>query len=273
MILASRRLRTILVVPVLTYGFAMLLSEAFWASNDKASYGEWAVLLGVFFFALIRTRVVRRIGERIEILSLRGRTRLLAPKYLLHVEVHVAGHFGTQQWQLACAKQPQQSVNMGLILFNAGSVIDKARRALDLQITFETEAMLSAAERAGGATPRRQLALLGGLLATAVMLIVWNVLTYVPVPKGGVILQCASERTWRLGGEQIRVFSSRLESMPPGSYDVDLWIPGRSCWAHKRVTIVVGRDITARCEVWASAVECLPGEPPLTWRNNKLRHP
>jgi hypothetical protein len=248
----------------------MLLSEAFWASNDKASYGEWAVLLGVFFFALIRTRVVRRIGERIEILSLRGRTRLLAPKYLLHVEVHVAGHFGTQQWQLACAKQPQQSVNMGLILFNAGSVIDKARRALDLQITFETEAMLSAAGRAGGATPRRQLAILGGLLAIAVMLIAWDVLT--APPKGHLVLQCASEQAWRLGGGYGTVFGSSFESMLPGTYDVDLWIPGRSCWAHKRVTIVVGRDITARCEVWASAVECLPGEPPLERRrSNKLR--
>jgi hypothetical protein len=270
MILASRKLRALLVLPILSYGFAMLLFLALLASNDRASYWEWALLLGVLFLALMRTRIVRRTRERIEILSLRGRTRLLAPKYLLHVEVQVAGHFGTQQWQLACAKQPQRCVNMGLILFGVKRVIDKARRTLDLQITFETEAMFSAAERAGGATPRRQLAILGGLLAIAVMLIAWNVLT--AAPKGHLVLQCASEQTWRLGGGYGNVFGSGFESMLPGTYDVDLWIPGRSCWAHNRVTIVVGRDISARCEDWANAVECLPGEAPLERRrSNKLR--
>jgi hypothetical protein len=269
-ILASRRLRTILVLPILSYGFAMLLFLALLASNDRANYWEWALLLSVLFLALMRTRGVRRTCERIEILSLRGRRRLLAQEYLLHFEVQKGARAGAPHWQLACAKHPQQSLDMGLILFGARRVINKARRTLDLQITFETEAMLSAAERAGGRTPRRQLLILGGLIATAVMLIAWNVLT--AAPKGHLVVQCASEQTWRLGGGYGNVFGSGFESMLPGTYDVDLWIPDRSCWAHKRVTIVAGRDLSARCEDWASAVECLPGEAPLERRrSNKLR--
>ena len=242
MILASRRLRAILVLPVLAYGFAILLSQALLFGQGRASYWGLALFLGVVLIALMRTRVVRRAGEWLEILSLRGRTRVLAREYLLHFEIHVTGRFGTMQWKLACAKHPQRSLEMGSLLLGARRGVDSARRALDLQITFETEAMLHAAEKAGGATPRRHLVILGVLIATAVVLAVWS-------------------------------SGSRTVAMRPGSYNVDLWIPGRACWARTRVLLVAGNGTSARCEDLASAVECLPGEAPITNRRSGQSRP
>jgi hypothetical protein len=94
MILGRRKGKAILVFPPLAYSFAIMFSLTILVQWGKVSPWNWALSLGAWILAVMRTRVVRRTGEWIDVVSLGGRKRLAANQYLVHLETSVTGHFG-----------------------------------------------------------------------------------------------------------------------------------------------------------------------------------
>jgi hypothetical protein len=256
-ILGSQRLRVIMVLPLLSYLFSILFAQGILFAGGGISYWNWALFLGVAIVAVTRTRVLRRTGEWIEILSLRRR-KILAKDYLLHLETAVSGRFSSVQWQFACEKNPERSLHMGSLFLSPRRGMEVARSVLDLRISFETEAILNAAQRVGGVTPRWQKVALGSLIAIAIALIAVSSIDR----KGQMVIQCADDQDVRLSGGYGSVSGSRMVDVRPGDYDVDLWIPQRSCWARKRVTIVAGKAVSIRCQDLAGAYDCIAGDAP-----------
>jgi hypothetical protein len=236
----------------------MLFAQGILFAGDGTRWWNWALFLGVAIAAVMRTRVLRRTGEWIEILGIGRWKRILAKDYLLHLETHVSGRFSSVKWQFACDKDPQRSLDMGSLVLCPRRGIENARRILDLRTSFETEAMINAAQRIGGVTPRWQMVVLGSLIAIAIALMVVSS----SGDKGQMVIHCAADQNLRLGGGYGSMSGSRTVSMSPGNHDLDLWIPERSCWARKHVTIVVGKATAVRCEDLMGAVECFPGEAP-----------